>query len=50
MEQDGSFVVRLVPEAAGDAFDLLDDAVAALGPGVGDPELQEAFNLGVTTS
>ena len=46
MQHDAPFVVRLVPEPAGDALDLLDHAVVALGPGVRDTELEEAFDLG----
>ena len=46
MQHDAPFVVVLVTEPAGDAFDLLDDAVVALGPGVGGAELQEPFDLG----
>lgn len=46
MQHEASFVVGLVPEAAGDALDLLDDAVAGLGPGVGDTEFEGTFDLG----
>ena len=40
-----SFVVGLVAEDACDALDLLDDAAPALGPGVGDAELEEPLDL-----
>ena len=46
MQHDAPLVVGLVPEAAGDALDLLDDAVAAFGPGVRDAELQERLDPG----
>ena len=46
MQHDAPFVVRLVPEAAGDTLDLLDDSVAALRAGVGDADLEEPFDLG----
>ncbi len=50
MQHDAPLVVGLIPEPAGDALDLLDHAVVALGPGIRDTELEEAFDLGVTTS
>ena len=46
MQHDAPLVVGLVPEAAGDALDLLDDPVVAFGAGVGDAELEEPFDLG----
>ena len=50
VQHDASFVVRLVPEAAGDSFDLLSDAVAAFGTGVDDPRFQDDLDLMATTS
>ena len=46
MQQHAPVVVVLVADAAGDALDLRDDAVTALGEGVGDSELEEPLNLG----
>ena len=43
MQHDAPFVVVLVTEPTGDAFDLLDDAVVPLGPGVRNAQFQEAF-------
>ena len=45
MQHDAPLVVVLVTEPAGNAFDLLDDAVVALGPGIRFAQLQESFDL-----
>ena len=45
MQHDASLVVRLAAEPAVNPLYLLDHPVVALGPGVGDPKLQEAFDL-----
>jgi hypothetical protein len=45
VQHDAPFVVVLVTEPAGDAFDLFDDAVVALGPGARDPKLEERLDL-----
>jgi hypothetical protein len=41
VQHDAPLVVVLVTEPAGDAFDLLDDAVATLGPGVGVAKIEK---------
>lgn len=46
MQEYAPFVVRLVAVAAADPLDGLDHPVVALGPGVGDPQLQERQDLG----
>ena len=46
MQQHAPVVVVLVADAAGDALDLCDDAVTALGEGVEDSEPEKPLNLG----
>lgn len=45
VEHYAPFVVDLVAEPAGDALDLLDNAVVSLGSGVGAAEFEEPFDL-----